>query len=150
MGTQNLLTQRAGVQGLDFQLHGLDPQHPNLQSIAGALSRQQRNLVPPIQVEPHPPSPYVRFSNNNMLTSSAPPTLATAAPIAPSSLALLLPPQPLPPQSDVDHAVNELFPHLREESNISDFVRDWDPTNFGESLQDDSQLGFMLEKLLEE
>lgn len=49
-----------------------------------------------------------------------------------------------------DEAVDELFMDGFSESNLSDFVHDWDPTAAVEpDIQDDVQLGFLLEKLLE-
>jgi hypothetical protein len=65
------------------------------------------------------------------------------------------------PQADdadrvLDEAVEELF--LNEaiaSDSLDDFVHDWDPSNEGneaylDSLQDDCQLGMMLERLLED
>ncbi|GKY94424.1 hypothetical protein MPSEU_000408300 [Mayamaea pseudoterrestris] len=63
--------------------------------------------------------------------------------------------QPTPPpqfQADsiLDQAVDELFMgELESEDTLKDFVDEWDPT-FGAVLNDDIQLGFMLEKLLED
>jgi hypothetical protein len=49
-----------------------------------------------------------------------------------------------------DEAVDELFMDGFSESNISEFVQDWDPTASVEpDIQDDAQLGYLLEKLLE-
>jgi hypothetical protein len=54
----------------------------------------------------------------------------------------------------LDEAVAELFLHEPAESdNLDEFVHDWDPNfnfNFGVVLRDDAQLGFMLEKLMED
>jgi hypothetical protein len=56
----------------------------------------------------------------------------------------------------LDEAVDELFlQHEGADDNLAEFVHDWDPTieqanSFGANLQDDSQLGYMLEKLLED
>jgi hypothetical protein len=54
----------------------------------------------------------------------------------------------------LDEAVAELFLHEPAESDsLEEFVHDWDPDfdiNFGVVLRDDTQLGFMLEKLMAE
>jgi hypothetical protein len=56
----------------------------------------------------------------------------------------------------LDEAVDELFlggGDAFERDNLADFVSDWDPTatfDFNEPLEDDTQLGFLLEKLLAE
>jgi hypothetical protein len=54
----------------------------------------------------------------------------------------------------LDDAVAELFLHEPAESDsLDEFVHDWDPNfnfNFGMVLRDDTQLGFMLEKLMED
>jgi hypothetical protein len=54
----------------------------------------------------------------------------------------------------LDEAVLELFLQEPAESdNLDEFVHDWDPNfdlNFGVALRDDVQLGFMLEKLMED
>lgn len=54
----------------------------------------------------------------------------------------------------LDEAVDELFLHEPAEGdNLDEFVHDWDPNfnmDFGATLRDDVQLGFMLEKLLED
>lgn len=52
----------------------------------------------------------------------------------------------------LDEAVDELFLNDTQEiDNLADFVNDWDPSsNFGAMLEDDVQLGFMLERLLED
>lgn len=50
----------------------------------------------------------------------------------------------------LDEAVNELFlSDAQEVDTLADFVNDWDP-NFGAMLEDDAQLGFMLDRLLED
>jgi hypothetical protein len=50
----------------------------------------------------------------------------------------------------LDDAVSELFLHEPAEyESLDEFVNDWDP-NFGAVLQDDAQLGYMLEKLMED
>jgi hypothetical protein len=50
----------------------------------------------------------------------------------------------------LDEAVNELFlSDAQELDTLADFVNDWDP-NFGAMLEDDAQLGFMLDRLLED
>jgi hypothetical protein len=50
----------------------------------------------------------------------------------------------------LDDAVAELFLHEPAEyGSLDEFVHDWDP-NFGAVLQDDAQLGYMLEKLMED
>jgi hypothetical protein len=62
--------------------------------------------------------------------------------------------QQTPAEADkiFDEAVDELF--LDDgvgELNLTDFVHDWDPSiNLEPLLQDDAQLGYLLEKLLEE
>jgi hypothetical protein len=54
----------------------------------------------------------------------------------------------------LDEAVAELFLHEPAESDsLDEFVHDWDPNfnfNFGMVLRDDAQLGYMLEKLMED
>lgn len=54
----------------------------------------------------------------------------------------------------LDEAVAELFLHEPVETDsLDEFVHDWDPNfnfNFGMVLRDDAQLGFMLEKLMED
>jgi hypothetical protein len=52
----------------------------------------------------------------------------------------------------LDEAVDELFLNDNgDQDNLAEFVHDWDPDNtFGDVLQDDQQLGFMLDKLLED
>jgi hypothetical protein len=76
---------------------------------------------------------------------------------APTNSLSLLDPQSLNDADRIlDEAVNELFlTETGENDSLADFVHDWDPTDlsctsFGASLQDDIQLGFMLEKLLED
>jgi len=51
-----------------------------------------------------------------------------------------------------DEAVDELFmDEAVTDPNLTDFVQDWDPTcGIEPDIQDDAQLGFLLEKLLEE
>jgi hypothetical protein len=50
----------------------------------------------------------------------------------------------------LDQAVDELFlGEVGESDNLADFVHDWDPS-FGQVMEDDAQLGFMLDKLLED
>ena len=61
----------------------------------------------------------------------------------------------LPMDADrvLDEAVDELFlSDVRAgDDNLADFVNDWDPSNnFQSVLEDDAQLGFMLDKLLED
>ena len=51
----------------------------------------------------------------------------------------------------LDQAVDELFMQDAADSEcLSDFVHDWDPAFGAEPVQDDSQLGLILEKLLED
>jgi hypothetical protein len=54
----------------------------------------------------------------------------------------------------LDEAVAELFLQEPAESDsLDEFVHDWDPNfnfNFGMALRDDAQLGFMLERLMED
>lgn len=52
----------------------------------------------------------------------------------------------------LDDAVDELFlVETGVNDSLADFVQDWDPSGgFGAVLEDDIQLGFMLEKLLED
>lgn len=60
---------------------------------------------------------------------------------------------PFQADSILDQAVDELFMgELGSEDNLADFVNEWDPSNsFGATaLADDIQLGYMLEKLLED
>jgi hypothetical protein len=54
-----------------------------------------------------------------------------------------------PADSILDEAVDELFlqQDFAEEDNLADFCNDW---AFGNVLNDDAQLGFMLDKLLED
>ena len=67
-------------------------------------------------------------------------------------------PSPVPYQADqvLDEAVNELFidPNSAEVAadmnELDDFVRDWEPNNFAETLNNDLTLGFMLDKLMED
>jgi len=86
-------------------------------------------------------------------------SVPSPAPVAFMPLPPALPQQPYAaaPQSSedddvnriLDEAVDELF--MQEDSDsLSDFVHDWDPSFGAEPLQDDSQLGLMLEKLLED
>jgi hypothetical protein len=62
--------------------------------------------------------------------------------------------QQTPAEADkiFDEAVDELFlDDAVSELNLTDFVQDWDPSvNLEPVLQDDAQLGYLLEKLLEE
>lgn len=84
----------------------------------------------------------------------AQPSQMTLPPL--SSFASLSMPSPfasLKSSSDqiLDDAVDELFLNeLGEQDNLTDFVNDWEPASFGNVLSDDAQLGFMLEKLLED
>lgn len=48
-----------------------------------------------------------------------------------------------------DEAVDELFLDDGVQ-DLSEFVQDWDPTANMQAVEDDAQLGFLLEKLLEE
>lgn len=55
----------------------------------------------------------------------------------------------------LDEAVDELFLQQEEVENLDEFVHDWDPSfdqsnAFGATIEDDSQLGYLLEKLLED
>lgn len=74
------------------------------------------------------------------------PYYSTAVPMS------VQPPIPLQSQASVDpvldEAVDELF--LSGNDTLADFCIDWDPTGTGLPLEDDVQLGFMLEKLLED
>ena len=60
----------------------------------------------------------------------------------------------LRPEADriLDEAVEELFlTENGDADNLAEFVNDWDPSeSFGEGLNDDAQLGFLLDKLLED
>lgn len=54
----------------------------------------------------------------------------------------------------LDEAVDELFLHQEDVDTLDEFVHDWDPSfeessGFGSSIDDDSQLGYLLEKLLQ-
>lgn len=54
----------------------------------------------------------------------------------------------------LDEAVDELFLHQGEVDSLSEFVHDWDPSFdqsscMGPTIEDDTQLGYLLEKLLE-
>lgn len=68
------------------------------------------------------------------------------------------PPYAGPNQADqiLDEAINELFLNsssnnmTAEMNDLDDFVRDWEPRNFSQTLDNDLALGFMLDKLLEE
>ena len=79
------------------------------------------------------------------------PTLPYYASAIPQSVQ---PPIPLqnnnqaPVDPVLDQAVDELF--LSGNDTLADFCFDWDPTGTGVPLEDDIQLGFMLEKLLED
>ena len=57
-----------------------------------------------------------------------------------------------PADNVLDQAVDELFMgELASEDTLNDFVSEWDPTNsFGAVLENDIQLGYMLERLLED
>jgi hypothetical protein len=53
----------------------------------------------------------------------------------------------------LDEAVEELFLHSDEAGEIdglADFVQDWNPARDFGSPQDDAQLGYLLDKLLED
>jgi hypothetical protein len=53
--------------------------------------------------------------------------------------------------SILDQAVDELFMGELGNDDLADSVEDWDPTDtFGAVLENDIQLGYMLEKLLED
>ena len=64
----------------------------------------------------------------------------------------VLPPMPQrtvqPVDSILDEAVDDLF--LSGDDTLADFCFDWDPSGAGMPLDDDTQLGYMLEKLLED
>ena len=57
-----------------------------------------------------------------------------------------------PADTVLDQAVDELFMgELASEDTLNDFVSEWDPTSsFGAVLENDIQLGYMLERLLED
>mmetsp|Transcript_22427 Transcript_22427/g.48798 ORF Transcript_22427/g.48798 Transcript_22427/m.48798 type:complete len:412 (+) Transcript_22427:133-1368(+) len=80
---------------------------------------------------------------------------------APQQVSLQLPQQyeaPAPYSANpadqvLDDAVNELFLSSTANNNnniMDEFVRDWQPDNFAQSLDNDLALGFMLDKLLED
>lgn len=111
--------------------------------------------------------PQSVFANNNNgqltfspLQSVVPPPLQVAQPQSlaqphqlPSSFAAGGGFIPFNADRVLDEAVDELFLNEagNDQDNLADFVNDWDPSNsFGEVLNDDAQLGFMLDKLLED
>jgi len=52
----------------------------------------------------------------------------------------------------LDEAVEEIFMDgaCNDISDLDDFVRDWDPSSFALKLNNDAQLGYMLDRLLED
>lgn len=89
-------------------------------------------------------------------SSQAPMPAASVYSQSPVAMSSNFVPTPLQADSILDEAVDELFMgDVGSEDNLADFVNDWDTTNafgnsFGAILSDDIQLGYMLEKLLED
>lgn len=57
-----------------------------------------------------------------------------------------------PADQILDEAVEEIFMDgaISDISDLDDFVRDWDPSGFAVKLDNDAQLGYMLDRLLED
>jgi hypothetical protein len=96
---------------------------------------------------------------SNIVSSQAPPLPQLSSSYQPITTAMpsfpFVDPMALTNADRVlDEAVAELFLHEPVESDsLDEFVHDWDPNfnfNFGVVLRDDAQLGFMLEKLMED
>ena len=110
---------------------------------AGSMSRR-------LSLEPYPllSQPTSTFSSSNLSSSSNWNSPSTMAPITQSSNARINMQQQ---QADeiLDEAVDELFdedPLFADAADLSDV---WDSSAFGEEgVQDDTQLGFLLEKLM--
>jgi len=100
--------------------------------------------------EPQPfySQPSLGFSVSPIATSAS-----ASAPTVASSLLPGMNMLPMDANRVLDEAVDELFlSDVRAgDDNLADFVQDWDPSNnFQSVLEDDAQLGFMLDKLLED
>jgi hypothetical protein len=114
-------------------------------------SAETNSLYPQGVTSVYEPLP-IQYSN--IVSSQAPPLPQLSSsyqPITAMSSFPFVDPMALTNADRVlDEAVAELFLHESAESdNLDEFVHDWDP-NFNFVLRDDAQLGFMLEKLMED
>jgi hypothetical protein len=102
-------------------------------------------IVNPIQLVP---IPFSEPSNSNSycrMQSQA------ASVVIPQSRFCNRMPNPADADRVLDQAVDELFLQQGEIDNLDEFIHDWDPSfehNLDEAIDDDSQLGYLLEKLL--
>lgn len=110
------------------------------------------NIEPlPLQYVAYPPSmAHLHQQAPSMLQYF--PT-AAGAQVVPYSISNVVGPPPPDADGVLDEAVDELFLNQEvTEDTLADFCMDWDPSTsdsgFGISLNDDMQLGYMLEKLL--
>lgn len=98
---------------------------------------------------PAPVVPYYAASAMPQSIAAAATPRAAFQPPLPPQQKTVLQPKPAPPADRVlDEAVDELF--LTGDDTLAEFCFDWDPTGTGMPLEDDTQLGYMLEKLLED
>lgn len=116
--------------------------------------------MPPVVVTPPGSDEEMSYDSSHRTQETGYGNMYAAAPLsmpyasAPVRLPQMPVVQPFALSADpiLDEAVDELFLHdAGEQDNLADFVNDWDPTNtFGDVLEDDVQLGYMLDKLLED
>ena len=159
--------ERTKVKGTKFKAASSPESEPNFSTMSavtplvssdeegssGSVTADSFASRPPVMAfEPLP----VQFSSApiGMAVMQQQPVYAfPEAPVSiPVAVAAPVPQQQRAPPASADQvlddAVDELF--LTEDDTLADFCFDWDPTGSGLPLEDDTQLGFMLEKLLED
>lgn len=126
----------------------------SMQQAACYFQMQQQQSFEPLPIQfLQNPQMSMPVQPPMMMMPLSSPSYAAAAPAAAMPL-LSFSSWPSMAETDqvLDQAVDELF--LTETSNgdeLVDFVHDWDPNNdFCQTLENDKQLGYMLEKLLED
>ena len=96
----------------------------------------------PASFEPLP----IRYSSAPIMPPQ--PQFALSSMPAPAPVQRQQQQQAAPVDRVLDEAVDALL--LSGDDTLADFCFDWDPTGSGMALEDDTQLGYMLEKLLED
>lgn len=152
-----------------YSLPSVTPNHSDCDafstgSLSASISSQASGCA--FNYEPLPLQ-YPSFANNTMYGQMDPsastmlcqPPMASVPTVIVSSMTSIPPDGgngvvPAATDGVLDDAVNELFfnQDTEEQDTLADFCSDWDPsfdTEFDISLQNDWQLGLMLEKLME-
>ena len=132
---------RTKVKGTRFKAASSPEQEPDFYSMA------------PVVVTP-PNSSDEEMSHDTTLHASAVYPLEAAASSYMVNQSLSLEPYPIDYQTYaadpvLDEAVDELILGEDVDRNVVEFVQDWDPT-FAASLDNDIQLGFLLDRILDD